>query len=407
MSASAGSDHRRPRVLVLVENLSVPFDTRVWKESRALAEAGYDVTVVCPRGDRRDTEPYAEIDGIAIHRFPFREAATPLGYIGEYGGALWHMLRLARSLDRRQPFDVVHICNPPDLLFLVALALKLRSSTAVVFDHHDLVPELFLSRFPHGGRPLYWASRVLERLTFATADVVLSTNESYRRVATGRGKVPADRVHVVRSAPETDRFVPRPPVTELKRGKKHLACYLGVMGHQDGVDQAVRALAHVRHELGRDDLHAAFLGSGDAYDDCRRLTTELGLDDRVEFLGRVPFGTVLDYLSTADVCLSPDPKTPLNDVSTMNKVAEYMAMARPVVSFDLVEAEVTAGAAAVYARDVAEFGERIAELLDEPERRSSMGELGRRRIVEHLSWSSSKERLLAAYDQVMALRGRA
>ena len=391
------------RILVLVENLSVPFDRRVWQESRALVEAGHEVVVICPRGTKRDTEPYAVIEGVEIHRYPL-EAATggPLGYVKEYGAALYHSVRLAFRAARKGRFDVIHACNPPDLLFLVALPFKVRG-TRFLFDHHDLVPELFESRFGGKGM-LYKVSVALERLTFAMADVVISTNESYRDVAIRRGRMAPEHVHVVRSAPDLTRFTPVPPDPALKRGKQHLVCYLGVMGPQDGVDYALRAIARLRDDLGRDDIHAAFIGSGDAFDDLVALSRELGLEDRVEFTGRVPDATVQAYLSSADVCLAPDPLNPLNDVSTMNKIVEYMAMSRPIVSFDLSEARVSAGDAAVYAtpNDEGEFASLVAELLDDPARRAEMGALGRERVERSLSWSTSRERLLEAYADVLS-----
>jgi glycosyltransferase involved in cell wall biosynthesis len=401
---SAGSPDRGPRVLILVENLSVPFDRRVWQESRALADAGYRVEVICPRGTARDTEPFAEIDGVRIHRYPLTAAAGgPAGYVKEYGTALWHTLRIARRLGREEPFDVVHACNPPDLLFLVALAMR-RSGTRFLFDHHDLVPELFESRFAGGPRLLHRVSVALERATFSVADAVISTNESYRRAAIDRGGLPPDRVRVVRSAPDLSRFVPVAADPDLRRGRRFLACYLGVMGPQDGVDYALRALAHLHHDLGRDDLHSAFIGGGDAFDDSVALARELGLEEVVEFTGRVPDEAVQAYLSTADVCLSPDPKNPLNDVSSMNKVVEYMAMSRPLVSFELREARVTAQEAAVYApaNDEREFGRLVGELLDDPERRERMGRIGRARVEEALSWEVSRGNLLEAYEDLLA-----
>lgn len=394
---------RPARVLVLVENLSVPFDRRVWQESRALADAGHEVVVVCPAGRGQDTEPEVVLDGVRILRYPLAAATGgPAGYVREYGVALWHTLRLALRVRREGPVDVVHACNPPDLLFLVALALR-PSGARFLFDHHDLVPELFLSRFPGRGRALHRVSLLLERLTFRAADAVVSTNESYRRVAVERGGVAPERVTVVRSAPDLRRFVRRDPDPALRRGRPHLLAYLGVMGPQDGVDYALRALAHLRDGMGRDDWHAVFMGTGDAHDGLLALRDELGLTDRVEFPGRVPDEYVQRCLSTADVCLSPDPKNPLNDVSTMNKVVEYMAMGCPLVSFDLVEARVSAGGAAVYAPgdDEAEFARLVDVLLGDPGRRHEMGELGRARVEAALSWDTSRRALLAAYDRLL------
>jgi glycosyltransferase involved in cell wall biosynthesis len=384
------------KALILVENLSVPFDRRVWQESKALRDAGWDVHVICPQGTKQDREPYAEIDGVKIHRYPLKAATGgPRGYLFEYSAAVWHTFRLARRIG---PVDVVHACNPPDLLFLVARWLR-RGGAKFVFDQHDLVPELYLSRFDRGEDFLYRGVCRLERSTYRAADVVISTNESYRQVALKRGGMAPEKVFVVRSAPAVERFHEVPPEEELKRGKPHLLCYLGVMGPQDGVDYALRSLARMRDELGRTDWHAVFMGGGDTFDQMVALSRTLGLDDLVEFTGRVSDADLLRYLSAADVCLAPDPLNPLNDVSTMNKIMEYMAMSKPIVSFDLVEARVSADEAAVYAaaNDESEFARLVVKLLDDPAERKRMGELGRGRVAGPLSWENSRRALLAAY----------
>jgi glycosyltransferase involved in cell wall biosynthesis len=385
--------------------LSVPFDRRVWQESRALADAGYQVTVICPQGTKQDTEREATIDGVRILRYPLRAAAGgPLGYLREYSLALWHTARLALNVRRGGRIDVVHSCNPPDLLFIVALMLRVLGGTRSVFDQHDLVPELFLSRFSSGNKVLFWLTLILERMTFWCADAVISTNESYRRVAIERGKMPPDRVSVVRSAPDLSRFVQRESDPSLRNGKLYLGAYLGVMGPQDGVDYALRAIAHLRNEIGRNDTYFVFMGSGDAFDHMVALAAELGISDIVKFTGRVPDEFVQRCLSSADVCLSPDPKNPLNDVSTMNKVVEYMAMARPLVSFDLAEARVSAGDAAVYApaNDEAAFAVAIDDLLDDPDRRKDMGVYGRERVERELSWDISRNNLVEFYEDLFA-----
>ncbi|OLZ56135.1 glycosyltransferase family 4 protein [Amycolatopsis keratiniphila] len=384
------------KALILVENLSVPFDRRVWQECQTLTGAGWEVHVICPQGTKRDTEAEVTIDGVHILRYPLKAATGgPAGYVQEYGSALWHTLRLARKVGK---VDVVHACNPPDLLFLVALYLK-RQGAKFIFDQHDLCPELYLSRFDRGEDFLYRAVCALERRTYKTADVVIATNESYKDVAVKRGGKSPDDVFVVRSAPVVERFHMVPAEPELKKGKPHLLAYLGVMGPQDGVDYALRALASLRDEVGRADWHAVFIGSGDAFDAMVALSKELKLDDQVEFTGRISDEDLLRYLSSADVCLSPDPLNPLNDVSTMNKIMEYMAMSRPIVSFELREARVSAGEAALYApaNDEPEFAKLIAHLLDSPEQRAEMGELGRARVAGPLSWENSQKALLAAY----------
>ena len=396
---------RAGRALILVENLSVPFDRRVWQESTTLRDAGWEVHVICPQGTKRDTEAEAVIDGVHIHRYPLTAATGgPSGYLREYGSALWHTLRLARKVG---PVDVVHACNPPDLLFLPALWLK-RRGARFVFDQHDLVPELYLSRFGRGEDLLYRAVCALERMTYRAADVVLATNESYRDVAVRRGGKRPDDVFVVRSAPDAGRFHPVPAEPELKRGKPHLLCYLGVMGPQDGVDYALRALARLRDECGRSDWHAVFVGGGDTFDAMVELSERLGLAGQVEFTGRIPDADLARYLSTADVCLSPDPHNPLNDVSTMNKVLEYMVMGRPIVSFDLKEARVSAGEAALYApaNDESAFARLIVRLLDDPDGRARMGKTGQERVGGPLAWQHSQASLLAAYTAASRAPGR-
>jgi len=389
------------KALILGENLSVPFGRRVWQESLAPRDAGREVHAICPQGTKRDREPYVELDGIRIHRYPLTAAVGgPLGYLKEYGSALWHTYRLARRIG---PVDVVHACNPPDLFFLLARRMK-KNGAKFVFDQHDLVPELYLSRFGRGEDFLYRAVCWLERRTYRTADVVIATNESYRAAALARGGKRPEEVFVVRSAPTVERFRQVPPDESVKRGKPHLLCYLGVMGPQDGVDYALRSLAKLRDELGRTDWHAVFVGGGDTFDAMVALAAELGLADRVEFTGRIPDEDLLRYLSTADVCLSPDPLNPLNDVSTMNKIMEYMAMSRPIVSFDLKEARVSAGDAALYApaNDESQFAKLIVRLLDDPEERRRMGELGRERVAGPLSWEHSRAALVAAYAAAVA-----
>jgi glycosyltransferase involved in cell wall biosynthesis len=390
-------------ILILVENLSVPFDRRVWQESRALVDAGFEVTVICPTGAGHDSEREAVIEGVRILRYPLRAATSgPLGYFREYTVALWHTLRLAIKVRRAGHVDVVHACNPPDLLFLIAVVLR-PGGTRFVFDQHDLVPELFFSRFPGGGRILYRLTRYVERLTFATADAVISTNESYRRVAIERGKMSSDRVVVVRSAPDLSRFFPREPDISLRSGKPYLLAYLGVMGPQDGVDYALRALQLLRDAIGRDDIHCVFMGTGNAFDEMVALSEQLGVADIVDFPGRVSDEFVQRCLSTADVCLSPDPLTPFNNLSTMNKVVEYMAMGRPIVCFDLIEARVSAGNSAVYVlgNDELAFAKAIDALLQDPERRRHMGESARSRVEKELSWDVSRRALVGLYRQML------
>jgi glycosyltransferase involved in cell wall biosynthesis len=400
MSPRGGlSERDRRRVLILVENASVPFDRRVRQESLALCEAGYEVEVISPQGTDSDREPYEVYEGVKVHRFPLRNSGGgAAGYVREYSRALWATHRLIRRLTAARPFGVVHACNPPDLLMDVAWPLK-RYGTRLIFDHHDLAPELFESRFGRRG-PFYHALVAAERLAFRAADIVIATNESYRRIAIERGGKGPDEVFVVRNGPDPERFRPVKADETTKRGRRFLIAYLGLMGPQDGLDCALRVLRRLRDE--RDDWHAVFMGDGDVLEEMQALARELGLSDVVEFTGRVGDDRILPTLSTADVCIAPEPSNPLNDRSTFVKVVEYMAMARPIVAFDLIETRVSAGDAALYAPsgDEEAFARCIATLLDDAERRRALGECGRERMARDLGWNHSRQELLRAYAAV-------
>jgi glycosyltransferase involved in cell wall biosynthesis len=397
--------HTRPRVLIIIQNLHVPFDRRVWLECQSLRRAGYDVTVVCPAGP--DSLPHEVIDGIEVHTYRSRPSdGSARGFATEYAHSFLSTARIVlRARRRRGRIDVLQACNPPDIFWPLARWLRWRDGTRFVFDHHDLCPELFRSRFPSGSRLQLRALLFLERATFRTADAVTSTNGSYAEIARTRGGKPAAAVTVVRTGPDPERLKRAPAEPDLRRGRRHLVAYLGVMGPQDGVDLVLEAAHHIVHELGREDIAFTLLGGGDCYEDLVRQRDRLGLQDHVLMTGRVPDATVSSVLSTADVGLSPDPRNPLNDVSTMNKTMEYMAFGLPVVAFDLVETRVSAGPAAVYAEpnDVRSYARAVVDLVDDPATREEMGRVGRQRVVDELAWSHQER----AYVQVMdALAGR-
>jgi glycosyltransferase involved in cell wall biosynthesis len=390
------------RILILLQNEPIPHDRHVWNQSRALARAGYDVNVVCPAGEDRDRDPFERIDGVSIHRYKPRTAeGGPLSYMLEYLAALWSMRRLARRLARDGGgFDLVHACSPPDFLLLAALGLR-RQGARFVFDHHDLTPELYLTRFGPG--LIQRMTLAAEQIAFRSADVVISVNDSYRQIAIERGHRDPDDVLVVRTGPDLSRFVPRPPDPSLKRGKPYLLAYAGVMGPQDGVDQALLALAELKSQ--RQDWHAVFMGDGAVFGEMQELAARLGLDECVEFSGWVEHDTIGAVLSTADVCLAPDPKTPLNDISSMVKISEYMAMSKPIVSYDLVESRIGAGEAALFAapQDHTGFAGLVSKLLDDPQRRQAMGRAGRLRAEGFLAWAHQERSLLAAYSRALAM----
>jgi len=400
MSASPGrTGPRAGRVLILVENLTVPFDRRVWLESKALTSAGWQVSVICPTGPPW-TARYEQLEGIHIYRYP---APPPtrgaLSYLWEFAYCWCATALLSVRVAAERGFDVIHACNPPDTFFALGALYKLFG-VKFLFDQHDLSPEVYVSRF---GKEGFWyqALRFLERMTYATADVVISTNESYKETAIARGWMDPADVYVVRSGPETGRFVGMAPDPALKRGRPYLVAYLGVMAPQDGVDYLLRAARVLIEMRGARDTSFTLIGSGDSFDDLTALTKELGLDDVVTFTGRIPDAEVEAILSTADVCVGPDPKNPLNDVSTMNKILEYMALGRPIVAFDLRETRYSAGEGALYAvpNEVSDMAGKINCLLNDPAQRAAMGAYNRARFQNGMAWDYSQVRLLEAYER--------
>jgi len=392
----------QPRVLIIVQNLPVPFDRRVWLECRALTAAGYDVTVICPKGN--NDPGYEVLEGVTLLKYrPYAPGGGGLGFVVEYAYSFLASAYLVFRARRQGGFQVLQACNPPDIFWPIARWLRRRDHSRFVFDHHDLCPELYDSRFPNGSALPRRGLLALERATFRTADQVVATNASYAEIAMRRGgKAPTD-VTVVRTGPDPERLRRRGGVPTLRRGRQHLVAYIGVMGPQDGVDLAVRAAAHVVHDLGRKDVAFTFMGGGDSWHELVALRDELGLQDYVELPGRVPDETVLEVLSTAAVGLSPDPKNPLNDVSTMNKTLEYMAFGLPVVAFDLKETRVSAGDAALYIEsgDVAAYAGAIVELLDDDDKRAVMGRTGRLRIEEELGWPYQRAAYVGVYDALV------
>ena len=396
----AGSS-RAKRVLIIVQNLPVPFDRRVWLECKALVAAGYDVSVVCPKG--KNDPAYEVIDTVRLYKYrPYAPGGSKASFIAEYVysflSTAWKTL-LAR---RRGRFAVMQACNPPDIFWPIGIALRLADGTKFVFDHHDLCPELFQSRFPDGPRLPYRGLLALERRTHRTADHVISTNDSYRDIAIRRsGKAPAD-VTVVRTGPDPKKLSRGPRDPAQKRGRRFLAAYIGVMGPQDGVDIVVGAADVVIHDMGRDDIAFTLIGAGDCFDELVALRDELKLGDHVEFTGRVPDELVKKVLSTADVGLSPDPKNPLNDVSTMNKTMEYMSFELPVVAFDLRETRVSAAAAAVYVtpNDVGEYAKAIVDLMDDEDTRAQLAKIGRARVEDELAWPHQERAYVGVYDRL-------
>jgi glycosyltransferase involved in cell wall biosynthesis len=395
------------RILIVVENLPVPFDRRVWSEATTLVEAGYAVSVICPMG-RGWTAPHEVIDGVHIYRHPEPPEAHSgaLAYAREYLHAIWHWFRLARKVWRERGFDVIQGCNPPDLIFLLALWYR-PWGVRYLFDHHDVCPELFEAKFGKRGL-LYRIMLIWERMTFATASVSIATNESFRAIAIRRGKMKPDDVFVVRSAPKVDLFLRGPGNPEYRKGASTVFGYIGVIGQQEGMDLLVAAADHLIRKLDRRSVHFVIVGFGPHLAEVQRDVKARGLERYFTFTGALYADEMLVALNSVDIGVSPDPKNPMNDISTMNKVMEYMTLEKPVVQFDVTEGRASAGEASLYARanDPHDFAAKMAWLIDNPAEQERLGKIGRTRVLERLSWAHSAPQLLAAYARIFFKMGR-
>ena len=389
------------KVLIIVENLPIPFDRRVWMEATTLQKAGYQVSTISPKGNGFEKD-YEEIEGIHIYRHPLPpEESSVKGYLREYAWAVYWQFRLAQRVWREQGFNIIHICNPPDLLFLTAGWFKLFHGVKVIFDHHDLSPEMYIAKynrkdiFYHG---LSWP----ERLTYATANLAIATNESHKEIAIARGGKKPEQVFVVRSGPELSRFRIMPPNPSYRQGKTYLVGYVGVMGEPEGIDYLLRIVRYLVREKDRQDIHFMLIGGGPSLEKHKALSQELEITEFVEFTGFKQGEELLERLSSCDLCVEPSPTTAYNENCTMNKILEYMAMGKPIVQFDLREGRRSAEGASLYAKpnDELEFAEKILQLLESPQLREKIGAEGRRRMEEILEWRHQAPKLLDAYARV-------
>ena len=394
------SDLAGKKVCIVVENLPVPFDRRVWQEATTLKEAGMVVSIISPKTPKY-TLSYELLDGIHIYRHPLpAEADGALGYLAEYSAAVFWQLLLSFKVLRKQGFDVIHGCNPPDLVFILAWLYK-PFGKKYIFDHHDINPELFIAKFGKKGF-FYKLICLLEKLTFKSADICIATNESYKQIAIERGGKNPDDIHVVRSGPNLNRMRITEPVEQYRYGKRFMVGYVGVMGKQEGVDGWLEAVKYIVNTKKRDDIHFCIVGSGTEIDALIELATELGVDGYVTFEGRVSDEALIDILNTADVCVNPDVVNEMNSKSTMNKIMEYMALGKPIVQYDMKEGRHSALESSLYAKanDHEDFADKVLQLLSDPDKRQSMGEFGRARVTQKLSWDHEGPKLIETYQHV-------
>jgi glycosyltransferase involved in cell wall biosynthesis len=390
----------QPAVCIIVENLPVPIDRRVWQECRALRDAGYRVSVICPKGGGFE-KSRERLEGIDVYRHRVWEASGALGYVLEYGCALAAEFLLALRIYARTRFRILQACNPPDTIFLIGTFFKLFG-VRFIFDHHDLNPELYEAKFERRGlghKLVCWA----ERMTFRTASVSIATNESYREVAIVRGGMRLENTFVVRSCPDLSRIRKQAPRVDLLEGRRHMVVYLGVMGRQDGIDLWLQSIAAIVHKYKREDILFVLIGGGTELPMLKALAAQLDLQRFTRFPGRISDEEVAAYFSTASMGVAPDPPTPMNDKSTMNKILEYMAFGLPVVLYDLTEGRRSADGAALYARNVEpeDFAQKVLSVLDSESLRAELAARGRKRIEDTLNWELEKRELLAAYKKAL------
>lgn len=393
------SEFAGKHVLIVIENLPAPFDRRVWQEASTLKEQGADVSIICPQM-KGYTKSFEQINGIDIYRHPLPlEGSGALGYLLEYSTAIFWEFRLSLKIFLKKRFHVIHGCNPPDLIFLTALPFKLFG-VRYVFDHHDINPELYFAKFGKKGL-FYHMMTFFEKLTFKVADYSIATNESYKEIAVRRGGMAANKVQVVRSGPSLKRLKLTPGNTAYKKGRRYLLGYVGVIGVQEGLDLLLESIQHIVKT--RDDVQVAIVGGGTSLEDIRQLAAQMNLSDYVDFYGRVSDEVLVDVLNTCDACVNPDKPTEMNNLSTMNKIMEYMALKKPIVQYDLKEGRASAQEASLYAKpgDTRDFAEKIMWLLDHEEERKEMSEYGYHRVIEKLSWDHESQKLISFYRKVL------
>jgi glycosyltransferase involved in cell wall biosynthesis len=388
-----------PHVLVIIQNLPLRLDRRVRSECRALTDAGYRVSVICPQEHPGEPARF-QLDETTVHSYaPPPEARGLAGYVREFVVCWWRTARASVRVHRAAPFQVIQACNPPDTYWLLAWAWRVRHGVRFVYDQHDLCPEVYVAKFGSQGF-LYRLLLLLERATYRGADHVISTNGSYQEIAQGRGRVDPRRSSVVLSTPDAALMRRGDPEPGARDEAKHLVCYVGIMGSQDGVDRLLAAIDHVVHQRERTDVRFALLGFGDALEGLRADCARRGLDPWVHFTGRVDHAAIGRWLSSADLGVTPDPPNEFNDRSTMNKTLEYMAHELPVVASDLTETRRSAGDAARYVAgtDPTALGDAILEILDDPDRARAMGTAGRARIEGELSWRRQADTYVRVFD---------
>jgi glycosyltransferase involved in cell wall biosynthesis len=392
--------HKKTHILFIVQNLSVPEDKRVWLEAISAKSWDYDVSVICPVGKNHKLR-YENIQGIDIYRHTLPvEAARKISYFYEYGISLFWQIVLSLKIFFKKPFQIMHIANPPDHGFLLALFFKIMG-VKYVFDHHDLSPELYFAKFGEKG-PFYFAISLIEKTNMKTADAVISTNESYKEIANRRGKKSKDKIFVVRNGPDLSNITVIPPDIDFRDGFDFLVAYIGKIASQENFDNLLRIAKLIVCEKGLCNIKFVVMGSGPDFDEMQELSEEMSLSKNIEFTGYIPYNRLLGILDQCDIGVHPEYTNEYTNKSTMLKIMDYMLMGKPIVQFESKEGRVTAGKSSLYISDNDEmnFADAVVRLLHDPSRRKEMGEIGRNRIIESLHWGIQKQNLNRVYHKL-------
>ncbi|RJP92365.1 MAG: glycosyltransferase WbuB [Desulfobacteraceae bacterium] len=387
----------KKHILFIVENCAVPLDKRVWSEALLAREIGFDVTIISPENGKKNKK-FERLDEIDIYRHPMPiEASGKTGFIFEYLNALYWELLLSIKIFISKPFHIIHGANPPDHIFIIALFFKLFG-VKYIFDHHDLTPENFLAKFARKDL-LFKTLSLMEKITFKTADIIISTNESYKEIAQKRGNKKTNEIFVVRNGPDLSQYTFPPPNKKLKEGFDYLVAYLGVIATQEGIDNLLRSVHHIVYQRDIKNIIFVIVGTGTNWQEMVNLSKEMGLEEYVHFTGFIPYKDLYEILATADLCVNPEFRDEFTDKSTMIKIMDYMVFGKPIIQYETTEGKITAGDAAKYIpnNNEIDFAEAIVELLNDPESRSHMGKIAKKRINEKLNWDLQKKNLERAY----------
>lgn len=392
--------YNKRHILFIVENNPVPADIRVWREAMTVKHAGYDVTVISPMS-KKFPKSHEMIDGIEIYRHPsFKGMVGKSNRIVEYVSAFFWEVILSLKIYVMHQFHVIHAANPPDHVFLLATAFKIFG-VKFIFDHHDLTPELFLSKFDHKYNTIFCLLNLMENLSCHIADVVISTNESYKKHIIQKHGIMQAKIFIVRNDPELPKNPGRATLRQNTNKQIAELLYVGSINMQDGVDLLVRTIDILVNQLYFKQVRCIVVGDGADLPRVKKLCVELYLEQYLRFTGYIfDRQHIIDIIEETDICLEPAPKIAANSKSTFIKIMEYMAAGKPIVAFDMDETSYSTQGSALLIEPgkLLDFARAIMKLANEPDLRKQLGKYGSDRIATSLNWDNSAKELLRAYN---------